>query len=214
MVVSEEDWGSWLKEGHFYSIEHERIRTYFSVIERDLARLDYYWEADVLPYSYSGPFTVNDLETTKETQLWQILFSLEPDIYLYTYLPTDVFRHGVARRTAQSTSLREVGHFTHKQSPYRHPSFQTEHFLIKPIQPYIAFGLYNPLTIALYTLLHQVKIEFLIAKCEMEIIGTEKDGQLSPADDRFTETLDKLYRRVIPHRPLTLRPVRAPARGA
>jgi len=36
-------------------------------------------------------------------------------------------------------------------------------------------------------------------------------GVQSPTAPRWKETLDKLYRRVIPHRPLTILPVRAPA---
>ncbi|MBW2674749.1 MAG: hypothetical protein JRD89_15285, partial [Deltaproteobacteria bacterium] len=54
-------------------------------------------------------------------------------------------------------------------------------------------------------------IRFLVNKLELELLGYEKDGELYPAEPRYEEVLDKLYRRVIPHRPLSLMPVRAPA---
>ena len=44
-----------------------------------------------------------------------------------------------------------------------------------------------------------------------ERIGYEQNGVLTPMANRWKEVLEKLYKRVIPHRPITLMPVRAPA---
>jgi len=213
MVTLEDPWANWMVEGHFYSFEHQRVRTYFYVLNRDWAHIEYTWTEDVTPAAYSGPFVPNDLETTKETQIWQLTFGLEPDVYIHVYLPTDLVRHGLPKRIQSTASLREVSHYTHKDSPFKYPSFVTEHFLIKPINPFIGFAAYNPRNITFRQASNPIKLNIYIAKCEMEIIGSEQKGELSAASERFTETLDKLYRRIIPHRPITLEPVRAPAKG-
>jgi hypothetical protein len=44
-----------------------------------------------------------------------------------------------------------------------------------------------------------------------ERIGTEYEGVLTPTANRYKEILEKLYKRLVPHRPITLMPVRAPA---
>lgn len=212
-----EEWAGWLRDGFFYSYLYEKVRYYFMVKRRDWAHIRYNWEENVSSESESGPFTPADLEVTKEDQIWQVIFGLEPDVYVYVYLPTDVARHGVARRPVATAALREVGHYTQSESPYFRPTFLTEHFLIKPIQSFIGFKVYNNQNYTFYTHDHTanpIRLNIEIAKCEMERIGTEEEGILTPAEDRFKETLEKLYRRTLFHRPLTLFPVRAPAKGA
>jgi len=48
-----------------------------------------------------------------------------------------------------------------------------------------------------------------------ELIGTieVEDGQIvqKPSNDMYREVLDKLYKRMVPCRPITLSPVRSPA---
>lgn len=207
-------WAKWMEEGFFYSFEHQKVRTYFYVLNRDWAHIEYTWEEDVSSGAFSGPFVPSDLETTKETQIWQLVFGVEPDVYVHVYLPTDVARHGVAKKPRSTSALREVSHYTMKDSPFRYPTFVTEHFLIKPINPYMGFAAYNPRNITFLHDYNPIKLNIYLAKCEMEMIGSETSGELSAAATRYEETLDKLYRRVIPHRPLTLEPVRAPAKGA
>jgi len=86
------------------------------------------------------------------------------------------------------------------------PSFITEHFMLRPETSRIAFSAYNPQDISV-----KPYLRIMIAKLVTERLGTEQAGVLTPTHDRWRETLDKLYRRVIPHRPITLLPVRAPA---
>ena len=208
-----ETWAGWLREGYFYSYREQQVRKFFNILHRDWAHFEYTWPETVASGGMSGPFTVDDLETTKENQIWQVIFGISHDVYIYTHVPTDVDRHGVAKVPRPTTNLREVGHFRMQDSWFDKPSFITEHFLLKPEVPYIAFSLYNPQNIAFQEDYNPVKLNIYIAKCEMEWIGEEMKGQLVPADGRFQETLDKLYRRIIPHRPLTLMPLRAPAKG-
>lgn len=208
-----EQWAGWLKEGRFYSYREQQERHYFGVLFRDWAHFEYTWEETVASLGFSGPVTITDLETTKENQVWQVIFGLLQDVNIYVHLPTDVDRHGVAKRPKQSSTFRNVGHYTIQDSWWDHPSFVTEHFLLKPEVPYIAFSAYNPRNIAFQADYNPLKLNFYLAKCEMERIGTVTSGEQVAAHARFTETLDKLYRRVIPSRPLTLVPLRAPAKG-
>lgn len=213
-MIALDSWADWLKEGHFYSFDdQQRVRRFFNVLYRDWAHIEYTWEEDVLAGEASGPVTITDLETTKESQIWQIIFGLNVDAYIYTHLPTDMDRHGTAKQPKQTSSLRTVGHYRMQDSWWDRPSFVTEHFLIKPHTPFIAFTAYNPQSIDFTASYHPVKLNIYIAKCEMEIIGEVSNGEQAAATPRFAETLDKLHRRVIPHRPLTLWPLRAPAKG-
>ncbi len=87
------------------------------------------------------------------------------------------------------------------------PSVITEHFMMKDAGiNQIGFDAYNPTDITLTP-----TINVFLNKMVTERLGTEFEGKLTPTEPRFSEVLDKLNRRVIPHRPLTLFPVRAPA---
>lgn len=208
-----EDWAGWLKEGYFYSYREQDERHYFMVLFRDWAHIEYTWEESVAAGAFSGPFTVNDLETTKENQIWQVIFGISNDVRIYVHVPTDIDRHGVAKRPKQTLGFRPVGHYTMQDSWWDRPSFKTEHFLLKPETPFIAFSCHNPRNIAFQLDYNPIKLNLYFAKCEIERIGTVTNGVQTAATPRFTETLDKLYRRVIAHRPLTLVPLRAPAKG-
>ncbi len=208
-----ESWADWLKEGFFYSYREQQVRKFFNVMYRDWAHIEYTWPEDIAPGVVSGPIVIDNLETTKENQIWQVIFGISHDVYVYIHAPTDIERHGVAKVPKQTTNLREVGHYRMQDSWWDKPSFITEHFLLKPEIPYVAFSVYNPRNITFKTAYNPIKLNFYLCKCEMEQVGEEVKGELQAAESRFTETLDKLYRRVIMHRPLTLIPLRAPAKG-
>ena len=81
-----EEWAGWLKEGLFYSYREQDERHYFNVLYRDWAHFEYTWEEDVAAGGFSGPVTINDLETTKENQIWQVIFGLNKDVNIYVHL--------------------------------------------------------------------------------------------------------------------------------
>ena len=197
----------------FYSYLEQQERHYFMVLFRDWAHFEYTWEEDVAAGGFSGPVTITDLETTKGNQIWQVIFGLKQDINVYVHIPLDQDRHGVGVRPRQTATFRNVGHYGIQESWWDRPSFLTEHFLLKPEVNDIAFSVFNPRNIAFQENFNPIMLNFFIAKCEMERIGTVTSGEQTPAHARFTETLDKLYRRVLRHRPLTLVPLRAPAKG-
>lgn len=209
-----QQWSDWLIEGYYLSFIRENTRIYEHIIGRDLAHYQYNWPEIVLPLQMSGPFTPDQLEVTKgystttnTNRIWQMIFGIQSQAYIYIELPTDIHRHGIPKVPKPGTDLREVSHFEEWMSPFMEPSFLTEHIMLRPETERISFEAYNPGTIPFY----QIKLNIFIAKLTTERIGTEQAGVLTPTSTRWRETLDKLYRRVIPHRPLTILPVRAPA---
>jgi len=211
----------WIKEGQYISYARENLRYYEYVLARDLARFEYPWGNDdteapvtIDARDTSGPFTPDVLEITrgylKETnlnQLWQIIFGIKGQVYIYVELPTDTHRHGIPKAVKPSNVRRRVSHFEEWMSPYTEPTFLTEHFLMRPDCSQINFEAYNPNSINLT----DVWLNLFINKLQTERLGTEQNGAGVPTRDRFRETLDKLIAHAIPCRPITLLPVTAPA---
>lgn len=205
--MGEKEWSSgWLQEGNFLSYLDRGIRKYYFVKRRDFAHIEHTF-AELGALKTADPVTVNNLEITESyTQLWQLVFGISPDIYAYVWVPVEEARHGVAKRPLPSAALREVAHFEHWMSPWDEPDWVTEHFLQRPLAPLIAFSFYNPQDIAV-----KPTLNFFINKMDLEHIGNVTNGSLTPAKAVYTDTLDKLYRKVIPHRPLTIMAVKARA---
>jgi len=207
------NWSEWMKEGFFISYVRAGTRYYEHVIMRDLAHYEYVWHEGIGPGEVSGPHVPTQLEITRgfdsgtnTNRIWQVIFGINGQVYIYIELPTDLHRHGIPKAPKPSSELREVSHFEEWMSPFKEPSFITEHFMMRTETARIALSAYNPGDITLTP-----KLNIFIAKMVTERIGTVTSGALHPTSLRFKETLDKLYKRVIPHRPITLLPVRAPA---
>ena len=199
-------WSEWLMPGHFYSYVQEQVTNYFMVANREWAHIEYTWPERVDSGTMSGPFTVANMELTKTGQIWQVIFGVEPQCRLYIKVPVEIARHGTAKQPVWSVAFSTVGHYESWSTPWDQPSWISEVFMIRPITNFLAFEVFNKEDITI-----QPDINFFLAKCVMQPIGTVYNGRLTPAANRFTETLKRLYQRTIPHRPLTLMPVRAPA---
>lgn len=236
-------WADWIAEGHFISVlstVDAGARKYFFVKSREFSHYEYEWAQTIGALSFDGPRTINNLENTAkaDTQIWQLIFGIDKQVYVYVHVPVDVDRHGVAKVPRQTAAFRTVGHYDGWMSPWMQPSWVTEHFLIRPDTPFIAVSCYNPQAITLTP-----RLNFFINKLDLEKLGEEKEGLLIASDfpqlqynprsgaiasretgevskvteeqlkkqSRWMETLELLYRRRIPHRPVTLMPVRAPA---
>lgn len=178
------------------------------VKRRDISHYEYEWDESIDSEEESGPTTLTDLEvTTPWTQLHQLIWGVMPQCYVYVQLPTDIERHGLPKRPKHTSAYYTVAHFGMHDSPFDCPSWHTEHFMQRPIDPFIALTVYNKTEITITPTLN-----FWINRMEVEPIGDENaDGSQVPAEPKFAETLDKLCKRMIPHRPITLLPVRAPA---
>jgi hypothetical protein len=218
-MLEYKDWNDgWIREGFFVSYIRDTTRYYEYVSQRDFAHYEYAWPETIAALSTSGPFVPDDLEITKgydvsnkSNQIWQMIFGIKGQIYIYIELPTDIHRHGLAKRAKPSSDLREVSHFEEYMSSFHEPTFLSEHFLMRPENFKIDFGAYNPQNIAM----PNVRLNIMINKMITERIGTiEASGNSiiqNPVNDNYREVLDKLNRRLIPCRPITLSPVRAPA---
>ena len=213
-MVKYAEWSDWLREGYFISYLVEGVRYYEHIVQRDLAHWEYKWPETIAAESDSGPFIPDLLEITRgydeathTNRLWQMIFGIKGQSLLYVELPTDLHRHGIPKDPKPSTANRLTSHFEEYMSPFIAPTFLTEHFLLRPWTQQIAFDAYNPDAIDDT----DFRLNIFLAKLATERIGTIQAGVQTPTADRWRETLDKLYRRVIPHRPLTIMPVRAPA---
>jgi len=206
----------WLKEGHYLSYKLEGITYYERVLMRDLAR--YVYELPTVDADGISEGNIpDDLEITKGynerthlNHIWQIIFGIKGEVYIYVQLPTDIKRHGTAKKPWYSREHYEVAHFEEWMSPFHEPVFITEHFLKRPETYRISFDVYNPTRISITP-----KLNFIIAKLVTERVGTEAYTEvgleLTPTQPRWGEVLKKLYQRTIPCRPITILPVRMPA---
>lgn len=220
------DWSSWIREGYFISYLMDGIRYYEFIVQRDFAHYVYNWHETIGSGDTSGPTVPSDLTMTLGydpdttlNRIWQTIFGIKGQVYIYIELPTDIHRHGVPKRPKPDSTMRAVSQFEEYMSPYFDPSFITEHIMMKPGFDRINLEAYNPNSIDMT----DVRLNFLIAKLTSERVGKEQYGVLSTPvissnpelterlKVKWTETLEKLFKGQIPSRPLTLRPVRAPA---
>lgn len=212
-------WANWLREGQFISFLFEKSqRKYYMVKRRDLAHYEYEWDEEITTLTLSGPTTIGNLEVTNPwTTMHQLIFGIRPQCYVYVQLPTDVERHGLPKIPKSTPAMRTVAHFGMHDSPFDNPSWNTEHFMQRPINPLIAFSIYNKTPINITP-----TFNFFVNKIELEHIGDENADKslqvaILPGSEppkpitKFQDVLEKLTKRVIPHRPITLLPVRAPA---
>lgn len=213
----------WLTEGHFLSYVDQGVRNYFQVLRRDIGHYEYTWTSSIAADSISGPTVLTNLRVTKaDIHLHQLIFGMKPQIYVYIHVPTDMDRHGLPKVPSQTPTQRTIGHFNTWMSPWDQPDWITETFMQRPLVPDLALSVYNPNDIAVTP-----EFNFFVNKLILEPIGTDFEGVLEPSlstreqkmkengqtfTPRFQETLEKLYKRAIPCRHITLLPVRAPVR--
>lgn len=214
----------WLREGYYISYIRDGTVFYEHIIQRDLGHYVFDWtgtaaSGGVAPTGIttgteSGPHVDPLFEITKgydkstnTNHIWQVIFGIKGEVYVYIELPTDLHRHGIPKRPKPGSTQWDVSHFTEEMSQFLCPTFITEHFMMRPETLQIAISIYNPNTITMT----DVKINFFINKMVTRRIGTVANGVPSPSRSRFADLLNKLYRHQIPCRPITFLPVRAPA---
>lgn len=213
----------WILEGDFISYIDQTIgmTRYYFVRRRDFAHLE--WEfgwpevaeedRPIAPGQIGGPYTFQQIKPTKwseatnQGQIFQLIFGIKPNVFVYIQLPSDTKRHGTPKLPWHKRTLRKVAHFTMQMSPYDRPTFFTEHFLVPKLCDLAGFEAYNPLdkTVLPY-------LNFYINKLEVEWVGdVAPDGTRTPSSGRYADVLENLYRRVAKFRPITLESVRAAA---
>jgi hypothetical protein len=145
-------------------------------------------------------------KNTGLNRLWQFIFGIKGQVYIYVELPTDTHRHGIPKAMKPSSSFRTVSHFQEYMSPWHEPSFITEHFLMRPIAQQITLEAYNPNAIEIT----DCRLNFIINKIVTRRIGYVKNGKLTPVAEVYRDLLDKLAKHQKPCRPISIEPVRAP----
>ena len=214
-MVEAIDWSNgWLKEGYYISYYREGTLYFEHIIARDFGHWEYDWPEAITTLTTSGPFVPAQLEITRgydkssnTNHIWQIIFGIKGQPLIYIELPTDVHRHGIPKVPKPSTTMRRVSHFEEWMSPFREPSFITEHFMMRPETLQIAFDAYNPHSITL----RAIVLNIFLNKMVTERIGTVTNSTLTPTFERFRDILEKLYKQTVPCTPLSILPVRAPA---
>ena len=217
-----DNWSTWLLESYYVNYTKSNgVRYYEQVIAKDITHYEYGWgwtagnpvSVPINPLSESGPFIPDDIyitegydKNTNTNQIWQVIFGIKGQVYIYIELPTDIHRHGLPKRVKPFAGLREVGHFEEWMSPFQEPSFITEHYMMFPEYDRMGIDAYNPQDRAITP-----RLNFIISKMITERIGTEQAGVLKPSRERYREILDKLYKKVVNSKAITLYPVRAPA---
>lgn len=241
------DWSSgWILDGQNISYMREGVTFFEKVVGRDLLHWEYPWHETIVAGTESGPevpalleITRGYSETSKLNHIWQLIFGIKGQVYVYVELPTDTHRHGLPKRPKPGSVQWTVSHFEEYMSPFHEPSFLTEHFMMRPDTDRINLSAYNPEATYVRSGMASVILNFFINSMVTERIGTAyysdtgltleptelvlKDTissararkileeKLEPTRAIMKETLEKMYKHQIPVRPITLLPVRMPA---
>jgi len=221
-----QDWSDgWLKEGHYVSYMLEGVTYYERVKRRDVTHYEWPWGVQdptgtpvtISALSASGPVVPEALEltvgynkSTKLNRIWQMIFGIKGQIYVYIELPTDTKRHGLPKLTFPTSTFKRIAHFTEEMSPYEEPEFITEHFMMMPLTHRIDFEAWNPNSIDMT----DVWLNIFINKMVTQRIGIEYYDEaglhLTPRKKHLKYILDKLYKQAVPCRPLSILPVKSP----
>ncbi len=217
------DWSAgWILDGQNISYMREGVTYFEKIVKRDLGHWEYNWHETITNGTESGPEVPALLEITRGynkathlNYLWQLIFGIKGQVYIYIELPTDTHRHGIPKRPKPGSVQWTVSHFEDWMSPFHEPSFLTEHFLMRPDTDRINLSAYNPEATYVTSGMRSVILNFFINKMVSERIGTAHHDDsglvLTPTRPAFRETLEKMYKHQIPVRPITLLPVRMPA---
>jgi len=218
------DWSAgWILDGQNISYIRNGITYFEKVIKRDLGHWVYDWHETITNAAgESGPevpalleITRGYSDTSKLNHLWQLIFGIKGQVYIYVELPTDTHRHGIPKRPKPGSIQWDVSHFTEEMSPFLEPSFLTEHFMMRPDTDRINLSAHNPEATYVGSGMADVKLNFFLNKMVSERIGkayySDQGLVLEPTRPILKDTLDKMYKHQIPVRPITLLPVRMPA---
>jgi len=178
-----------LEEGFFLRLTtpERKTKEFYFVDRAVIARYVFTWPATIAKDTEDGPRNVEDLKPLAIDRLYQGIFGIKTACYIYMNLPLNARLWGTDKRPIASSSLRAVGFRDLNDSPYENPTFMTEFFLQKDGSfDYPAMYAYNPTERTL-----EPKLNFLINKLEIE---------------KVTEpvVLEKLEKKLIPYRPITL----------
>ena len=104
----------WIKTGFFISYYMEGVKYYEYVVARDFAHYVYTWHESVAPGEESGPTVISNLLITRGydsktnlNRIWQVIFGIRGEVYVYVELPTDIHRHGLPKIPKPTTEMKQ-----------------------------------------------------------------------------------------------------------
>lgn len=191
-----------LKPGYFIQLRDpdEGTKKFYSVVQSEFARYVWRWQdssgADVavIGGQESGPYNIENLKPLSLEHLFEIVVGIKGPAYVYLNLPLETRLWGTSKVPIATTANRRVGYISQEDSPWEDPSYNGLFYLMKGGSfEYPSFTVYNPINKTICP-----ELKFDLAKCGIAAV-TEP------------ETLDKLYKKLIPYRPVSfggLAPVR------
>lgn len=185
----ENEYSKWLIEGYFLKLYDPGMKeyTYYWVAQRERAEYVHTWSGSITKDTESGPEALENLKPLSTGRLYQTVFGVETACLIYVDFPQGTRRWGTDKKTTASSSNRYIGWIDQIMTPYDHPTFVAEMFLTKGgSYEYPNLYAYNPSGRSLTPKLH-----FIQNRCDLEVI-----------DD--VETMEKLDKKLIPYRFITL----------
>ena len=176
----------WISEGHFLKIYDK----FYYVDAAEVGFYEYTWSKSIDANTLSDPEDIEDLKPISLDRLFQCAFGVEEGVLAYINIPADKARFGTEKKPSQDSNNRRIGWIDYNSSPYEDPSLErTEFFTQKEGSfEYPRITIYNQLA-------RRIKphIFFMINRMKLIQIGEEEK-----------ELLQKLHKKLIPSRPLTL----------
>lgn len=194
-----EEYSKWLLEGYFLKLYDPSTRaySYYFVSQRERAEYVHTWSATIASGAESGPEDLENLKPLALGRLYQMVFGIDVGVYIYVDFPQGTRRWGTDKKPKASSSNWEIGWIDNIKSEFESPSFVTEMFLSKGgSYEYPYLYAYNPTSRTL-----KPKLRFIQNRLELEAVTED-------------ETIDKLEKKLIPYRFVTLGGIPATRTGA
>lgn len=187
----------WLQSGYYirvYSDAERKFKYYWLREEENLPEyifgqvaVDGVSFGSVDAGDETGFIEIEDLKPAKN-RLYQLLVGVRPAGRFYFEIPSGESIWGTDERPRASTTFRKVGGINQDISPFNNPSWVTEFFLMYNIVPHVNY--YNSTSITT-----KPEVRFIGKMFLIDDVETLPNGQ---------EILNKLVKREIPFRPITI----------
>ena len=174
----------WIEEGHFVSFDNR----FFWVVGSEKSRYVYNWTAVLAGQTEAAAEDIENLKPLSLDRLFQIAMGVPDGILAYVKIPTDKARFGTDKVPEQSSSNRFVGWVDSNMSPFTRPSLTDTEFFTQKV------GNYEFPRVVLY---NQTKRR-MKPSLRFDVNRMILQEVTNP------ETVDKLVKKFIPSRPLTL----------
>lgn len=186
------EYSQWLQEGFYIRLYDPATGadTFHMVDKREPTRYVHKWSEQISTNVESGPEDLENIKPLALNRFDQAIFGVKGGALIYMDLPHGTRIWGTDKKPKATSDLRRVGWVDEEISPYDQPSFVTEFFMQKGGGfEYPHIYAYNPTP---RTIRPWVRFEIN----QMILVNITRD--------KYPELYDKLARKVIPYRPITM----------